>query len=365
MSYFENNCQPGLYTSYSSPYSCSTAQGVKDNLAFRNNVKYVEVCTEGNAELVFYDTQSVPGGHSAVKVGTENNVSRYTSKYNDDGPLVNHTFAGSYYHATNQVTASTPTEYYVYTGKIVGSGNFEGTGNRTFSVLNQPGVTYSWYVTGDNARVTGAGNQNTVTVTPTHSGTSTLHLRVTGCSGTVRKQELTLNIPTNVCLEGTFTDANGSRNLYTTNNVPTGGVTATVTCPNATSYVWQRTSGSISYYASGPNLSFTMPSGGHISFNIKAKNGSTVLASQDVAFINYDSFLVYPNPARESFQIAVTEKESFTVVIYDEQKNTLKRTENYRADSFIDISDLAPGTYFVEVIKGKTTRHKQRIQITK
>lgn len=372
MSYFENGCQPGLYTTYSSPYPCPTVQGIKGDLTWRNNFKYLKVCNEGDADIVFYDIQDVPGGHSAVKVGTENNVSRYISKYGYDGPLVNHTLTGSFYHATNQVITSTPIEFYVYTGDITGNGvtngsvNIVGTNNRTFSVLNKPGVTYSWFVSGGNAIISGSFNQNTVTVTPTHSGTTTLTLRTSSpCSGTYKQQQLTLNIQTNICLEGTLTDAAGSKNLYTHNNVPTGSVTVNVTCPNASSYVWQRTSGSISYYTSGSHLSFTMPSGGSVSFNVKAKNGSTVLASRDISFINYGSFLVYPNPVDESFQIAVTENEYFTVIIYDEHKNSLKKEEKYRPDSFIDVSDLLPGNYFVEVIQDNKTRHQQRVQINR
>ncbi len=270
---------PVMYTSYNPPYTCPITQGVQGDLTWRNNSKYLKVCNEANADIVYYAVNQ-PGRHSAVKIGTENNVFRYISKYGNDGPLVNHTLTGSYYHAENQVIPNVPNEYYVYTGAITGNTNIVGTGNRTFSVLNKTGVTYSWFVTGGNAVTSGPINQSSVTITPTHSGTATLTLRTSSaCSGTYKEQQVLLTIQTNVCLEGTYTDANGNKNLNTTNNMPTGAVTVVVTCPNATTYVWQRTSGSISYYASGPNLSFTMTSGSSVSFNAQAKNGATVLVS--------------------------------------------------------------------------------------
>ncbi len=364
MSYFEKGCKPGMYSFYNPPYTCPASQGIESDLAWKTNSKYLKVCNEGNADIVYYPT-IVPGGHSAVKIGIENNVFRYISKYGDDGPLVNHNLTGTYYHAENQVNG--PNEYYIYTGAITGNTNIVGTGNKTFSVLNKPGVTYYWFITGSNAVITGSNNKNSVTITPTHSGTVKLTLRTSSsCSGGYKEQHITLNIQTNICLEGTYSDANGGgKNLYTTNNVPAGYVTESVTCPNATSYIWQRTSGSLNYYANGSNLSFTMTSGNSISFNVQAKNGSIVLANRSITFYNNGSFLIYPNPASESFQIAVKENESYFVIIYDQDKNILKKEVSYSYNSKIDVSSLKPGNYFIEVLRDKEVLHQGRIQIAR
>jgi hypothetical protein len=171
--------------------------------------------------------------------------------------LVNHTLTGTYYHAENRIQ-STP-EFYVFTGPITGNTSIVGTSNQTFSVLQKPGVTYSWFVTGQNAVISGATNQSTLTVTPTHSGTAVLTLRTSSaCSGTYKEQQVTLHIQTNVCLEGTYDYYQSGqlqvRNLQTSNNVPALPINVVVTCPNATSYGWQRTSGTISFWASGTNL---------------------------------------------------------------------------------------------------------------
>lgn len=285
ISYFENGCTAPSWigNQLPAPYTCPNSQGIKSASAYQNNGKYVQVCSESVANVAYYEL--IGDSHSAVKeVIGGGAVIKYLSKYGSDGPLVAHNLAGSWYHLTDKVL-NTPVQFWSYVGPIAGNSNIVGLSPRTFSVNNISGVNYSWLIPSGSSKIyiSSASNQSTVTLTPTHSGTATLRLNISSACGSVKTQEITLNIQTNVCLEGTYNNAgNNGQNLNTVNSVSTGGVSATVTCPNATSFTWQKTSGTINgWIASGATASFTMTSGGSISFSVTAKNGSTTLAGND------------------------------------------------------------------------------------
>jgi hypothetical protein len=250
ISYFENGCTAPSWTSgqVPAPYTCPNSQGLKSAWDYQNSGKYVRVCSEPTANIAFYHIFG-GGTHSAVKEVTGGGaIIKYLSKYGSDGPLVAHNLEGSYYHLNGQVVVETPVQFWSYIGKISGNPNIVGQWPVTFSVNNIPGVYYSWSIpSGANKiYISSASNQSTVTLTPIHSGTAILRLNVSSDCGSVKTQEITLNIQTNVCLEGTYNNAGiNGQNLNTVNSVSTGGVSATVTCPNATSFTWQKTSGNI------------------------------------------------------------------------------------------------------------------------
>ena len=127
----------------------------------------MQVCNTSQCDVVTYDVGGSVGTHSAVKVNFGGNI-KYMSKYGRDGPLVVHNLNGSWYHYVYTVSLD---GYWAYMG-ISGSPNITGTGNVAFSVNNVSGVTYAWSIIsgGSNIYISSASNQNTVTLTPLHSG---------------------------------------------------------------------------------------------------------------------------------------------------------------------------------------------------
>jgi hypothetical protein len=157
-----------------------------------------------------------------------------------------------------------------------------------------------------------------------------------------------------------------NQNLYTTNSVSTGGVYATVTCPNATSFVWQKTSGNIyDWIPSGANVSFTMLSGGSISFLVTAKNGSTTLATRNVTFYNYGSFAVYPNPSVSSISIDANKEIAFMVILESLDGQVKKEVANFYSVNNIDISTLKAGEYSLRIYDAGKLVSQQKILISK
>jgi hypothetical protein len=368
-SYFEAGCQPSLGSFITTPYPCPPQTVTNEQTAWQTNGKYVRVCSEANANVVFYDvTGSGGAGHSAVRLGT---TGKYMSKYGADGPLVSHDLNGTFYHLRAEGNSVNSSNFWSYIGSISGNSSVIGTGNQTYSVLSKPGVSYSWtmYSGGDKLYISSATNQNTVTLSPLHSGVAVLRLSSTnsspGCGGTTVHQNFSINVQTNICLEGSYSTPNVSnQNLWSGNSVPANWVTVNVTCPNATSYIWQKTSGSISYYSSGANASFTMTSGGLISFLVTAKNSSNVtLGTRNISFYNYGSFMAFPNPATTSLKIDVREDVALNIVLFNASNYCVKEVQSYEAKSSIDISDLEKGNYIVHVYMAGKLINKQRIKI--
>lgn len=199
---------------------------------------------------------------------------------------------------------------------------------------------------------------------PIHSGTATLQLDVSSSCGS-KTQQIYLNIQTNICLEGTYSISGTAYNLNTVNSVPVGSVEATVTCPNATSFTWQRTDGSIPWYTSGAFVSFTMPSGGSISFSVTAKNGPTTIGTRSVTFYNYGSFMVFPNPTTSEFKIDLNKDLPFTILLQSFDGQEKKEIKDYSGGKPIDVSGLKPGDYSVSIYHEGKSISKQRLIISK
>jgi hypothetical protein len=251
----------------------------------------VQVCSESDAKLVYYVFPDL-SDHSAVKESIPGGQIRYISKYSYDGPLVEHRLDSSWYHLSGQYNPANITrQFWTYLGNMLGSPNIVGINPVNFSVLNAPSVNYTWSVTNgyQNIYISSSTHQSSVTLVPNHSGTAVLQLTMTStCSSTPRIQQISLNINTNVCLEGTYDNgSNYNLNLNTANHVNTGGVFIRVYCPNSTTVTWQKTSGNIDgYFPNGYTASFHMTSGGSISLLLTAKNGSTTLATRSITFYN-------------------------------------------------------------------------------
>ncbi|WPR76061.1 hypothetical protein [Algoriphagus sp. NG3] len=367
MSYFEDNCTAPGWTSGSvpAPYTCSNNQGVKSANDYQNSGKYVQVCTESEANVAFSQLNS--GDHSAVRQVVGGSVVKYLSKYGTDGPLVAHNLNQSFYHLGGQVIGSP--KFWSFVGGIIGSPNIAGTSPVSFSVLNKPGVTYSWSIPNgySNIVVSSGSSQNSVTLTPTHSGTATLRLSISSPCGSVKTQEISLTIQTNICLEGTFSQGiYTGLNLNTVNQVGTGNITSTVNCPNSTLLTWQRTSGSIiTYTTSGGYVNFNMTSGGTISYLVTAKSGSVTLSTRNVAFYNFGSFAVYPNPSSGSIRLDQNKDLTFGITIQSLESTRKIDLEGYRGGSEINTTMLDPGEYVLSVLHEGKVLNQQRIIISK
>lgn len=362
--YVENGCtqlstvsvyKAGPYaTGPDDNYLCANIQsGTLDG--WRTSGKYVQVCNLQDAILVYYNVEY--GGHTAVR-DVSNATVKYISKYGKDGPLVVHDLTGTYYNYAN-MNGANDLSYYAYIGSIVGNRSLIGTSAATFSVAPVPGVTYSWsisYTPRQYAYISGATNQPTVTVQPTHSGPVSLKLTAQSACGVVTQQIIQLSIDTRVCLEGSYTTSSlNTVNLSAANAVPTGPISVSVTCPNANSYTWTRTSGSIGLGANGSQASFTMTSGGSISMTVTAKQNGTMLSSRNLSFYNYGSFAVYPNPTYESIQVDLNPDLDFDMRI-ESFSNPSKSPAYFRNDAkgHLDLGALDPGEYVLFIaLEGK------------
>lgn len=292
MSFFEvpesAGCpKPSWTNSVATPYLCPNSFGRESSLTWQNSGRYIHVCLEADGQIAYY--QFIQGDHSAVKT-VNNGQIKYMSKYSYDGPLVAHNLMGSWYHLTGQDNG-TPVQFWSYLGPIKGNATIIGVNPIKFKVNPIQNVNYYWSILGSYANIyisTGA-NQNEVTLVPTHSGTAVLHLDVSSGCDSGEEQEITLNITTNICLEGSYDNAGiYLQNLNTTNRVSVGGVFIRVSCPNSTTIDWQKTSGNINgYFPPGSTASFQMTSGGSITLLITAKNGSTTVGTRSVTFYNY------------------------------------------------------------------------------
>lgn len=290
ISYFEGGCtQPSWYNPVPAPYTCPNTFGKRYDTDWQNSGKYVRVCSENNANIAYYHL-TIGDTHSAVKEVLYDHSFKYISKYGCDGPLVAHNLNRSFYHLVKptQIDTRYPTEFWTYIGPISGSSNITSTTPVFFSVNDSTGVNYSWSITsgGSKIHIYSGGNQAVVTLIPDHTGSATLQLSAGSSCGATKTQQKNLNI--SICLDGTYDNA-GIYNqvLNTVNHVSTGGVAVRVSCLNATTITWQKTSGNINgYFPDGQTVSFNMTSGGSISLLITAKNGSTTIGSRTVAFYN-------------------------------------------------------------------------------
>jgi hypothetical protein len=292
MSYFEVSCnQPGWNNAVSTPYLCPNIIGARYDLAWQNSGSYIQVCSETEANIAYYHLTN-GDTHSAVKEILTDGSFKYLSKYGCDGPIVAHDLTRSVYHLKGQVVTTFPLQFWSYLRPISGNPTIIGTNSTTFYVNDISNISYSWSIISgySNISITAGANQHEVTLTPYHSGTAELQLIAVSSCGVPKTQKITLKITTNVCLEGTYDNSQiYNQNLNTTNRVSTGGVTVHVSCPNASTITWQKTSGNINGFFpnTGPLTSFTMTSGGSISFLVTAKDGSTILVTRSITFYNY------------------------------------------------------------------------------
>ncbi len=360
ISYFENGCQPS--GPVSAPYMCPTAQGDLGNGSITSNNRILQVCNADQGNIVYYDVGSGQGDHSAVKASF-GGTTKYLSKYGTEGPLVAHEIEGSFYHyAFNPEIEA----HYAYVG-VSGNENIVGADNVTFSAPSVSGASYAWSIQsgGANISIQSGAASPTVTLKPLHSGAAVLKLVVNHSCSAAKTQYINLDIDTQICLEGTYDNAGGTSNLNTGNSVSIGSVSTTVNCPDATNYTWTRTSGSLSYYSSGNYMSFTMTSGSSISFEIKAKDGSNqTIGTRNVAYSNYGSFSVFPNPTTSSFEIDIAENETLDIIILEGVTlSKIMELKMYKSKDKIDVSGWKKGEYILHIYHREKLVKKERLLV--
>ncbi len=117
------------------------------------------------------------------------------------------------------------------------------------------------------------------------------------------------------------------------------------------------------YRTSGPYVTFNMTSGGTISFLVTAKNGSVTLAARNVAFYNFGSFAVYPNPSSGSIRLDLSKDLLFDITI--QSLDSALKMEDYRGGGEINTSMLKPGEYVLSVRYEDKVVDQQRIIVSK
>lgn len=108
-----------------------------------------------------------------------------------------------------------------------------------------------------------------------------------------------------------------------------------------------------------------MTSGGSISFLVTAKNGSTTLATRNVTFYNYGSFMVYPNPSSGEFKIDLNDDLSFDVVLTKLDSKKSSSFSNFTGKQSINTSKLLPGEYGLKIFHDGKLVNQQHVVISK
>jgi hypothetical protein len=240
-------------------------------------------------------------------------------------------------------------------------------------------------------------NANPVTLTPTGNGILTLTGTVSNvCGGSpivISKPNIIVGSPTNIGIDvgaGSYTnmedcgDATNFKVLYNAADYNYSGYLY-VAGTNATSLSWTEVSNSpIPYWGwSTSNYGHTLyvsqkNANQYLSLKVTAANacgsinktytfGSGVCPVIPEFVISGDDYLLSPNPSGNNFSVSVntsvksSEKISFTQIrIYDGTGNLKKQIKygNGTRQAQINITDLRPGYYYVEISNGKMSVKK-------
>jgi hypothetical protein len=74
-----------------------------------------------------------------------------------------------------------------------------------------------------------------------------------------------------------------------------------------------------------------------------------------------DAFSIYPNPANEEINLTFGKEARYSIAIRNVTGETVLSTENYSAQTKIDVSMLPKGIYFVEVTNGNAKIMNKKI----
>ncbi|MCT4638727.1 MAG: DUF5074 domain-containing protein [Bacteroidales bacterium] len=150
-------------------------------------------------------------------------------------------------------------------------------------------------------------------------------------------------------LSGVFTDADDDNSAITkavTSNSNEDLVTATVNGDNLTLAFAKDKYGDAAIQITATSNGKTVA----VTLNVEVNKVATAINSADELSVN-----IYPNPVNDRFAVSVPDRENVEISVYTINGKIVYKDLNYNTDSFIDISDLKSGVYFVKIISGKST----------
>lgn len=317
---------------------------------------FIQVCNEADADKVHYYC----GDHSAVKSTTHPGY--YESKWGSR-PLYRHTLLGVPY------TQQSSHNFYAST-KITGDASLLCSGNRTFSVKNISGATYSWTYSGVLSAV-GATNTNQLTVQRNGSLSGAGWVQVvisTPCSGITATRRVDFQVgavPPGAIQPGPSTPIDVELYIYPV--------------PGATSYNWYK-NGALVSGQHGTTVDIPVTCGVNTQISVEAVNPCGI-SSRSYRTVNPScwgggAFMVSPNPATSTITIAsrpgntmksaASTNSTFKEIrIYNMQGELKKHVRfNNVKQASLPVHDLGNGLYFIEISNG-TYKEKQQLSIQK
>jgi len=279
---------------------------------------------------------------------------------------------------------------------ILGDASFCSTISNSYTIPKLPtGVTITWSATPSGVVTINAPGSSQTTLTKTGNGAITLTATISNtCSSSpivISKSNIMVGLPTAI---GIDVGAGGFTNMEDCGNATDFGVLYNeadhnyagylyVTASNATSLSWTEVSNS-----SIPYWGWTTSNNGH-TLNVSQKYANKYLSLKVTATnacgsinkiydfnsgacfvsapVTGDNYLLTPNPAEDNVTVSVnsasknSEAVSFAQIrVYDGSGN-LKKQLKYGSDTRqarINIADLRPGYYSVEISNGKTAERK-------
>jgi Secretion system C-terminal sorting domain len=241
---------------------------------------FVPVPNIGQAQAIHYSNNPEHSGVFDLGTGDPNDV---ISKNFPDGNL--------YLHHKDCFPNGYQT-FLSYIGYIEANANIMTA--TALYVIDRPGVTYSWAAEPAGVVTFSNTNQYATTITPVCSGTVTIKLTAYSSIGSRTQCVTVTSAPSNPCscvstcdITGTYTPTgSGASALNSFNNTSTYATLANVTCLNATSIRWTKTSGNGTFVENNytGSASIYLNSGQSISLNIVAKNGACTVGTRTVTF---------------------------------------------------------------------------------
>jgi hypothetical protein len=278
------------------------------------------------------------------------------------GAVITQTLSGAASYSYNSVASTsiisfTPVVSGNYTLTALSSSSCSGTSVRPFTVKPLPNITLytvpSIICSGQSSTLTATGAfsytwstgslSDASIVSPTLTSVYSVTGTVDGCVSSLTKTVVVNPLPVTTVLS--------SSSLICV------GETATLTANGASSYVWSNGSVSNTILVN-PMASAFYTVSGTSTLNCSATASITQNVSECTAIqsenLNGDEFNVFPNPAVNEFVISFSQELKVDVKVFNAIGSLVIENKEYVSNSGINISQLAKGIYFVELLSGKT-----------
>jgi hypothetical protein len=273
-------------------------------------------------------------------------------------------------------------------------GMITNNGNNNFAVVNVSGLNYQWSISPSCASLSGS-NTSSVTVTPDYTGNYTLTLKSWHPSSpsNFRTQSTNVNFTVNNCqLKGKYENTTGLYCLNTFNSVSTNSSNVTVFCTTSGATVtWTKTSGSGSMSStSGFTNTVYLNAGQNISMDVKAKVGTTVIASRTITFsrgafqpgsgvtttessleqeildrssLPDTELVVYPNPATDVLHVrmAASTRELQVDLVNLTGQHVAYQTIPIGTEEESFPLDIPPGIYLIYIYDGESLVYMDKL----